>query len=485
MASGTNPGRTSDEVEALLDIEWVHAVAPGAAIRVYIGDGASAAVDPLVDAMQRAVTDNACGAISVSYGYCGASAAFFNTTLDSIFAQAAAQGQSVFISSGDQGAADIVINGAGTACVVGSARHVSEMASDPHVIAVGGSAFTPTYDVSHNDLGSTAERVWNDSTGAGGGGASAVFGKPAWQVAGTPADAKRDIPDVALGSSPISPGFYWGDDTGLAGQAAMNCCVGGTSIAAPMWAGLAKLIAQSTGGRLGNMNPRIYALGALHDASVSGLRDVTLGNNNFSGVSGFAAVAGYDQSTGWGSADMAALTAAYPVSTATPTPSPTPTPTTTPTATPSSTPTATPAPTPTASPTATPTPASTPTSTPTPTPTATPSPTANPATWSPRTVLFGPHKVGTFTVPKMISIGNPLKSTAALIIGSISMTSGNFVVDSATTTCVSGASIARGAHCRVGVRFAPSVQGLLAGSLIVTDSSSNGPHVVALHGRGM
>ena len=257
LADGTNPGRNGDEIEALLDIEWAHAVAPGAALSVYIGDPATAVIDPLVDAINQAVTDNNCGAISVSYGFCGAPTSFFTGTLDPIFAQAAAQGQSVFISSGDQGAADIVLNTAGTACVVGTSRHVSEMAADPHVIAVGGTSFTPSYDASNNDIGSTTERVWNDATGAGGGGASGVFGKPAWQVSVTPADAKRDVPDVAFGSSPISPGFYWGDDTGGAGVAAINCCIGGTSIAAPMWAGLAKLVAQATGARLGNMNPRI------------------------------------------------------------------------------------------------------------------------------------------------------------------------------------------------------------------------------------
>jgi subtilase family serine protease len=212
LADSTSPGRTGDEIEALLDIEWAHAAAPGAAIYVYIGNQATAAIDPLVDAIQRAVTDNKCGAISVSYGYCGGSSTFYTGTLDPIFAQAAAQGQSVFISSGDQGAADIVLNTAGSACVVGTSRHVSEMAADPNVIAIGGTEFTPTYDASHNDVGSVAESVWDDSTGASGGGASAIFAKPSWQVSLTPADSKRDLPDLALGASPLSPGFYWGDE---------------------------------------------------------------------------------------------------------------------------------------------------------------------------------------------------------------------------------------------------------------------------------
>src|ERR1700680_2769214 len=81
LADGSNPGRNGDEIEALLDIEWAHAVAPGAAIEVYIGNPATAPIEPLVSALHKAVTDNKCGAISVSYGFCGASAAFFTGTL--------------------------------------------------------------------------------------------------------------------------------------------------------------------------------------------------------------------------------------------------------------------------------------------------------------------------------------------------------------------------------------------------------------------
>jgi subtilase family serine protease len=98
----TSPGANGDEIETLLDLEWAHAVAPGAPIRDYIGNGAVSG-SPLLDAIKKAVTDNTCGAISISY--CGASSSFYTSTLDSIFAQAAAQGRSVFISSGDQGAA--------------------------------------------------------------------------------------------------------------------------------------------------------------------------------------------------------------------------------------------------------------------------------------------------------------------------------------------------------------------------------------------
>lgn len=436
FADDTTPGRNGDETEALLDIEWAHAVAPGAAIDVYIGDPASASVDPVVDAIAKAVTDNKCGVISVSYGFCGASSSFFKGSLDPIFAQAAAQGQSVIISSGDKGAAGLVLNSAGTACVAGKTRNVSEIAADPNVIAVGGTEFTPSFDASNNDLGNAAERVWNDSSGASGGGASAVFTKPTWQVSGTPADSRRDVPDVALGASPNSPGFYWGDDPNGTGNAAMNCCVGGTSIAAAMWAGLAKAIAQKTGSRLGNMNPRIYELGALGDASTSGLRDVTAGNNNFNGVSGFPGVAGYDQSSGWGSPDMAAFAAAYPASTVTPLPTPTPT------------------------------------------------QTEGPATFTPKRIVFARRKIGTVSALRIVTIVNPVRNKSALVISNVGLSGNNFFVDSGSTTCSPGAILARGNHCHIGLRFAPSVPGQVSATLQVTDNASNSPHLVQINGTG-
>jgi subtilase family serine protease len=359
-ADGSSPGITGDEIEVLLDIEWAQAVAPQASISVYMGN--------LADAINQAVTDNKCGVISISYGFCGGSQSFYTETLDPIFAQAAAQGQSVFVSSGDQGAAGIVLNG--NRCVVGSSRNPSEMAADPNVTAVGGTEFNPNFS-GGTDSGSVTEKVWDDNSGAGGGGMSNVFPKPAYQAAGTPNDNARDIPDVSYGSSPYSPGYYWATDSG--GNAAMRCCIGGTSIAAPMWAGVAKLLAQMSGGRLGNMNPKIYQLGALNNSAQSGLRDVASGNNGYNGVTGFSAAGGYDQATGWGTADVAKFAAAYTGSIILP--SVTPTPTATPAAGPTPTRTATPKPTPTATPTARPTPTRTATPKRTPTPKSTPTPT--------------------------------------------------------------------------------------------------------------
>jgi subtilase family serine protease len=290
----SSPGPTDAENEVLLDIEWAHAVAPGAPISVYIGKGSNG----LTDAIGRAVTSNACDAISISYSFCGGPGTFYTSTLHAMFAQAASHGQSVFVASGDSGV-DMCNEGR---------PNVNEMSADPNVTSVGGTEFVPDYNSFGNDVGNVPESAWNDSSGATGGGASRYFTKPKWQKGpGVPGDRKRDVPDIALGASPYSPGFYWDTDNG--GSAQMTCCIGGTSIGAPMWAGLSKLIAQTTNRRLGNMNRRIYSLGT---NQMPGLRDVTSGNNSFNGVPGFSAGPGYDQVTGWGSADMADLAAYYP-----------------------------------------------------------------------------------------------------------------------------------------------------------------------------
>ena len=70
-------------------------------------------------------------------------------------------------------------------------------------------------------------------------------------------------------------------------------------------------------------------------------------------------------------------------------------------------------------------------------------------------------------------------------MGGLSFSASNFTVDSTSTTCNIGVSVARGGHCHIAVHFAPGVKGQLASTLTVTDSSSNSPHLIMLYGRGM
>ena len=112
-------------------------------------------------------------------------------------------------------------------------------------------------------------------------------------------------------------------------------------------------------------------------------------------------------------------------------------------------------------------------------------PPAEPARASPQAISFGRHKLGTTSAIRMVTIVNPRVNKAPLLIDGLSMTAGQFAIDAARTTCVNGLSLARGKSCHVGLQFAPTSSGAQSTTLVVTDSSSNGPHQVVLKGTGM
>ena len=115
--------------------------------------------------------------------------------------------------------------------------------------------------------------MWNDPAGATGGGASLIFSKPAYQTgSGVPTDNARYVPDIALIASPYHPGVFWADDQN--GSPVVTCCIGGTSLSAPLWAGFASVIGQQVGSRLGNLNLIIYPL-ANSSYATAGFHDVS------------------------------------------------------------------------------------------------------------------------------------------------------------------------------------------------------------------
>jgi len=217
-----------DEAESELDLEWAGALAPGADIYfVYTGGSTNYSA---FDSIVYSVDERIASIISVSYGAC--ETALNGFSLESSLAQAATQGQTVVAASGDQGSTACsgdTTNGLTQEQQFGIA--VNYPASSPYVIGIGGTAITPANSTSTNstywlaqstsDVLSSAktyipELAWNDSSSqsglsASGGGASALFGKPAWQkgVPGIPSDSMRDVPDIALYSSPAFPGFLY------------------------------------------------------------------------------------------------------------------------------------------------------------------------------------------------------------------------------------------------------------------------------------
>jgi len=244
--------------------------------------------------------------------------------------QGLAEGQTWFAASGDYGANDCneVARGGG------ESASVDFPASMPEVVAMGGTQFGSAGDWSASGglLAFVPEVVWNESQeggGAGGGGQSLYFSKPAYQFGIGPesGDGARDVPDLALAAASATPGVAVyacgngqdpttcaGDDTGTGDPVVL----GGTSVASPLAAGMFALLAGKIGCNQGDVHGEIYALGKAQQlGGPKVFNDITSGNNDYVSqfgqtVQGFSAGPGYDLATGWGSIDLAALISNWP-----------------------------------------------------------------------------------------------------------------------------------------------------------------------------
>jgi len=295
--------------ETSLDVEWSHAIAPGATIDLVIApnNGGDA-----LNVAERYVVDHHLGNVmSMSFGSPEAAIHGNGNNLqlqqaDAVYQAARAAGISVFASAGDQGAAN---DGDCKACTTPNA---SFPASDPLVTAVGGT------DLFASDTGVyQSETVWNDANpalcpfgctdgifGATGGAPSAIFSAPSYQQALSNMSA-RTTADVGYNASVytsvwvyltvpgLTPGFYF---------------FGGTSEGAPQWAAITALADQQAGHALGFLNPALYAIGANPAEYAADFHDVTVGDNGFLSP-GFPAGAGYDLPTGLGTPNVANLIA--------------------------------------------------------------------------------------------------------------------------------------------------------------------------------
>jgi hypothetical protein len=326
ILAGTNPGLVSgDQDEATLDVEWSGAVAPSAAVKLVVG--ASAGATDGVDLSAQYIVNHATAqVVSTSYGSCeqemgAAELAFYN----SLWEQAASQGMSAFVASGDAGAAACYEGSSAT----GSGTAVNGLCSSPYSTCVGGTELNEgpnpaQYWAATNPanygtaLGYIPEEVWNESglnggTGlwASGGGTSVVYAQPSWQkgVSGTSAaNGMRAVPDVAVSAAAhdgyitYENGSYYVDS--------------GTSAASPSFAGMMALLVQKLGGTgVGNANPELYAL---LNAARNPFHATGSGNNSVPGVTGFLANgAEYNLATGLGSVDGALLVNEWNVGSAT------------------------------------------------------------------------------------------------------------------------------------------------------------------------
>jgi kumamolisin len=276
------PNRDSDAVanneygENLLDIDMVFGLAPAASVvHVFTATNTPGLFSDGITFFINQVPQ--AHAVSVSYGSCERVAIGEVNLLNTLFAQAKAEGQQWFFASGDDGT---------DACRDGKPNKVVSVnwpSSVPYVISVGGTELQ------------TGEVAWS----GGGGGQSEIIPKPAYQtgVGPYPNDGVRDQPDVAaLAGSPGVVVYAQGQTFALEG----------TSAATPMWAAAWAILDQAKGGSGFPMSlETLYKVGA----TGLGFHDITSGDNSNGVTPGYPAQAGYDLATGWGSPSLAQLIA--------------------------------------------------------------------------------------------------------------------------------------------------------------------------------
>jgi hypothetical protein len=255
--------------EASLDIEMAVSMAPGLS-RVLVYEGTPYFVTATVDdVFNRMATDNLAKQLSCSWGF------DIDTTSQQIFQQFAAQGQSFFLASGDNGS-------------FGS--FVDQPADDPFLTVVGGTTLTTS---SSRDW--VSETAWDYS----GGGISSIYPIPDWQQGidmslNQGSTTMRNVPDVALVA----------DNVWLRADNGDYFATSGTSFATPLWAAFTALVNEQAAASgkppVGFLNPALYAIGK-GDSYTECFHDITIGDNTSTNNPDlFFAVAGYDLCTGWG-----------------------------------------------------------------------------------------------------------------------------------------------------------------------------------------
>ena len=347
VVDGNDPGQNGDAIEAYLDTQIAGGLAPNANIILYTAADSSYEYGVFLSIL-RAVDDNQADILNVSFDACEASQGTAgNQFIFNLWEQAAAQGMSVTVATGDSGSSEC--DNSATASVATKGLAVNGLASTPYNIAVGGTDYNILYtdfpgsfatyiDVinslpNHRSaLKYIPEEPLNNSTlinasvalnggqnasnqniVASGGGTSncsqsdngtgicaAGYPVPSWQAAFAKDSSGRNLPDVSLVAGTGFWGALWGVctnlDTDSEGKAVPDCVspaagngfnltgLGGTSAASPAFAGILALVMQSVGSRLGQADYVLYDLAKSKYSTV--FHDVTTGDNSVSCTSG-------------------------------------------------------------------------------------------------------------------------------------------------------------------------------------------------------
>ncbi|MGO9270105.1 MAG: choice-of-anchor D domain-containing protein [Terriglobia bacterium] len=463
VVNGPDPGELGggEELEAVLDNSWAGATAPNATIN-FVVTGSTKTADGILLSEQYIINHNLADVMTESFSLCeaGVSQAYANY-LSLLAQQAAAQGISYFVSSGNSGASGC---DSGSETSATGPLSVNVLGSSPFITMVGGTQFNqtvgkgPYWDESNisayylSALSYIPEKVWNSSCSvaqcnssanlwSAGGGVSQYFQKPSWQtgVAGIPNNGWRDVPDVSMAASSEHDPYLLCID-GSCSQSQSEPAftgVGGTSAATSAFAGIMALVKQNTDARQGQANLILYQLAAAEqfsgcDAySLPGaaciFNDVTDGNNSVPGGQGYGtsnpsyeAGVGYDLATGLGSVNAANLVNHWGSGT-------------------------------------------------------TPSPIA---TLQHGGLAFGNQAVGTTSSAQTVRLTNSGRGT--LSITSIGFTGTNAHQFAQTNSC--GSSLSAGASCAISVTFAPTAVFSPSASLTVTDNAFSSPQTLIVSG---
>ena len=271
-----NPFSASWATETALDVEWAHAMAPGATIDLVVSPNANFGLN---NAISYVIYHRLANVISLSWGTPEYQISDANLTqMNYIFQRAASENISVFAASGDEGAYN------------GTQLTVSYPASDPCVTGVGGTTLLLLNGV-------FSESAWGGRTSKGsfgsGGGFSGFFRRPYWQNNAFSNNTMRGVPDVSLDANPAT-GVEVISEGG-------QIYLGGTSLATPIWAAVAAMMDQRSHRSIGFMNPLLYYIGSseyYHNA----FNDITTGNNGH-----YYAYPGWNPVTGLGTPRVSTL----------------------------------------------------------------------------------------------------------------------------------------------------------------------------------
>ncbi len=264
--------------ETAVDVEWAHAIAPGAKIKLIISPSSGTS---LINAVSYAVNNSAGNIISLSWGSAESSMSSGTlNTLNQVYKQAAEKNITVVAASGDSGAKD------GTHSLT-----TNFPASDPYVLGVGG---TSLY---YHKNGTYTQTAWgctiNGKSVGSGGGYSSYFSKPYYQNPSGYNNSGRGVPDVSMDANP---------NTGvLVVEGGEQYMVGGTSIATPMWAGIIAILDQYNHKSLGLVNPMLYQISNTKYYNED-FTQITSGNNG-----GYSAHSGWNPVTGLGTPNVSNL----------------------------------------------------------------------------------------------------------------------------------------------------------------------------------